>query len=565
MLLAERSQRVELIGVVRADQEEVGSRCATVELCPTVERPAVEPGRQLKRRYAQCDNRQQRQRGSFNEVAARIREPIHGSPLAGGKYATRPEGSPVTHSPIYRPAVESQFGYPRAMPKHKRVYTCDSCGAVQPKWQGQCPDCGAWNSLTETASFGGARAERARDVGAVTVARLDQLDVSHADRLGTGLGEFDRVLGGGLVPGGVVLLGGDPGIGKSTLLLRALADCATRVEACYVTGEESLDQVALRAQRLGVGTVPLELVAETCVETVLGALATRRGLAVLAIDSIQTLFSGELESAPGSVSQLRECTAQLVRHAKAHNVATLLVGHVTKEGTLAGPRVLEHMVDTVLYFESDVGSRFRIVRAVKNRFGAANEMGFFVMGEDGFREVKNPSAIFLARRSSPVPGSATLVTREGTRPVLVEVQALVDATRGQAPRRLAQGFDGQRLALLLAVLHRHTGFAAGDGDVFANIVGGLRVAETAADLAVALAIVSSAYERPVPQDLAVFGEIGLTGEIRPVPFGEERLTEAQKHGFKRALVPRANLPRRSLGLDVVPVDRVSDALAVLGS
>ena len=454
-----------------------------------------------------------------------------------------------------------QFGYSRGMAKAKTIYVCDSCGSQQPKWQGQCPDCGAWNTLNE-ATAPTKRAERAQYTGNVELTRLDRVDIARVERLGTGLGEFDRVLGGGLVPGGVVLLGGDPGIGKSTLLLRALADLAPRVACCYVTGEESLDQIGLRAQRLGVGQVPLELLAETCVETILGRVAGKK-LGVLAIDSIQTLFSQELQSAPGSVSQVRECAAQLVRYAKTHNVATLLVGHVTKEGTLAGPRVLEHMVDTVLYFESDLGSRFRIVRAVKNRFGAANEMGFFVMSEEGFREVKNPSAIFLARHATAVPGSVTLVTREGTRPVLVEVQALVDRTQAQSPRRLAQGFDTQRLALLLAVLHRHCGFASGDSDVFANIVGGLRVSETAADLAVALAVVSSLTEKPVPQDLVVFGELGLTGEIRPVPFGEERLAEAQKHGFKRALVPRANAPRRPLGIDVLPVDRLSDALALV--
>jgi DNA repair protein RadA/Sms len=448
------------------------------------------------------------------------------------------------------------------MAKAKTVYVCDSCGSQQPKWQGQCPDCGAWNTLNEAAAPT-KRAERAQYTGNVELTRLDRVDVARVERLGTGLGEFDRVLGGGLVPGGVVLLGGDPGIGKSTLLLRALTDLAPRVPCCYVTGEESLDQIGLRAQRLGVGQVPLELLAETCVETILGRLGTDKRTSVLAIDSIQTLFSEELTSAPGSVSQLRECAAQLVRFAKARNVATLLVGHVTKEGTLAGPRVLEHMVDTVLYFESDLGSRFRIVRAVKNRFGAANEMGFFVMSDEGFREVKNPSAIFLARHATAVPGSVTLVTREGTRPVLVEVQALVDPTQAQSPRRLAQGFDTQRLGLLLAVLHRHCGFASGNSDVFANIVGGLRVSETAADLAIALAVVSSLTEKPVPQDLVVFGELGLTGEIRPVPFGEERLAEAQKHGFKRALVPRANAPRRPLGIDVLPVDRLSEALALV--
>jgi DNA repair protein RadA/Sms len=448
------------------------------------------------------------------------------------------------------------------MAKPKTLYTCDSCGAQQPKWQGQCPDCGAWNSLTESVAIR-SRAERVHYTGQVELTRLDRVNVSRVDRFGTGIGEFDRVLGGGLVPGGVVLIGGDPGIGKSTLLLRALADLAPRMKTCYVTGEESLEQIGLRAQRLGVAGVPLELVAETCVEAVLARVAAEQGLRVLAIDSIQTLFSEELQAAPGSVSQVRECAAQLTRFAKSRNVATLLIGHVTKEGTLAGPRVLEHMVDTVLYFESDIGSRFRIVRAVKNRFGAANEMGFFVMSEEGFREVKNPSAIFLARHGAPVAGSVTLVTREGTRPVLVEVQALVDRTQAVAPRRVAQGFDVQRLGLLLAVLHRHCGFATGDSDVFANVVGGLRVGETAADLAVALAVVSSLTERPVASDLVVFGELGLTGEIRPVPFGEERLAEAQKHGFKRALVPRANAPRRPLSLEVIPVDRLSEALEVV--
>jgi DNA repair protein RadA/Sms len=448
------------------------------------------------------------------------------------------------------------------MAKAKAQYTCEACGAQQPKWQGQCPDCGAWNSMTESAPIV-RRAETAQWSGGRTeLKRLDSVDVDAVARLSTGLEEFDRVLGGGLVPGSVVLLGGDPGIGKSTLLLRALANLAA-APTCYVTGEESLDQIALRARRLGVGAAPVELLAETCVEAVLARVTALPRLAVLAVDSIQSLFSEQLSSAPGSVSQLRECAAQLVRYAKTRHVATLLVGHVTKEGTLAGPRVLEHMVDTVLYFESDAGSRFRIVRAAKNRFGAANEMGFFVMGEDGFREVKNPSAIFLARRAAPVPGSVTLVTREGTRPVLVEVQALVDRASGQSPRRVAQGFDAQRLGLLLAVLHRHCGIAIADNDVFANVVGGLRVTETAADLAIALAAVSSFRERPMPQDTAVFGEIGLTGEIRPVPYGEERLVEARKHGFTRAVVPRANVPRRDTGLEVVAVDRIDEALRVL--
>ncbi len=450
----------------------------------------------------------------------------------------------------------------RGMARARLEYTCESCGAGLPKWQGQCPECGAWNSVVETPAGARGRGERPPSGGELSITRLDRLDPTRVERLPTTLSEFDRVLGGGLVPGAVVLIGGDPGIGKSTLLLRALANLSSATPVCYVTGEESLDQIGLRARRLGVAEAPVELVAETCVEAILSNLAAKK-LGVLAIDSIQTLFSEQLQSAQGSVSQLRECCAQLVRFAKSKQVATLLVGHVTKEGTLAGPRVLEHMVDTVLYFENELSSRFRIVRAVKNRFGAANEMGFFVMGEDGFREVKNPSAIFLARRAAPVPGSVTLVTREGTRPMLVEVQALVDETQAQAPRRLAQGFDGQRLGMLLAVLHRHCGIACGASDVFANVVGGLRVTETAADMAVALAIVSSLRERPVSQDLVMFGEVGLTGEVRPVPFGEERLIEAQKHGFRRALVPRANVPRRTLDIEVLSVDSLNDALTYL--
>jgi DNA repair protein RadA/Sms len=375
----------------------------------------------------------------------------------------------------------------------------------------------------------------------------------------TGLAEFDRVLGGGLVPGSVVLIGGDPGIGKSTLLLKVLATLAERHAACYVTGEESLSQIGLRASRLGVGGAPVELLAETRVEGVLAAVE-KRVPAVLVIDSVQTLYTDTLQSAPGSVSQLRECAAQLVRFAKARGVATILVGHVTKEGTLAGPRVLEHMVDTVLYFESDMGSRFRIIRAAKNRFGAANEMGFFVMDAAGFKEVRNPSAIFLARGREPVPGSVTLITREGTRPVLVEVQALVDQSLTHSPRRVAQGMDVQRLGMLLAVVHRHCGIAIGDNDVFANVVGGLRVSETAADLALCLAVLSSFRERPIDAELAVFGEVGLTGEVRPVPYGEERLAEAAKHGFKRALVPEANAPRKNPGLEVLPVKRLDEAL-----
>jgi DNA repair protein RadA/Sms len=444
------------------------------------------------------------------------------------------------------------------MARAKTVYTCSQCGAEHVKWQGQCADCGGWNSLVE-GLLGPERSKRAEVAGQIELKRLDRIDVDQVARTSSGLSEFDRVLGGGLVPGSVILIGGDPGIGKSTLLLRALANLAADRPVCYVTGEESLDQIALRAERLGVRSAPVALMAETHVESIVASLS-QAPPAVVVIDSVQTLYSDALQSAPGSVSQLRECAAQLVRFAKTRGTATILVGHVTKEGTLAGPRVLEHMVDTVLYFESDSGSRFRIIRAAKNRFGAANEMGFFIMAADGFREVRNPSAIFLSRRSEPVPGSVTLVTREGTRPVLVEVQALVDGSLGQTPRRVAQGIDAQRLGLLLAVLHRHCGIAMGDSDVFANVVGGLKVSETAVDVALCLAMLSSFRERSLHQDLVVFGEVGLTGEIRPVPFGEERLSEAAKHGFRRALVPEANVPRRDLGLEVVGVRRLADLI-----
>jgi DNA repair protein RadA/Sms len=449
------------------------------------------------------------------------------------------------------------------MARAKTVFTCSQCGAEHVKWQGQCADCGGWNCLVEGLVAPEKRKGPGPEIGR-QLARLDEIAVDRIARSSSGLSEFDRVLGGGLVPGSVILIGGDPGIGKSTLLLRALAELAEARPVCYVTGEESLDQIALRAERLGVRAAPVALVAETHVESIIAALRPAPP-SVLVIDSVQTLYSDALQSAPGSVSQLRECAAQLVRFAKECGTATILVGHVTKEGTLAGPRVLEHMVDTVLYFESDSGSRFRIIRAVKNRFGAANEMGFFVMAADGFREVRNPSAIFLSRQAEPVPGSVTLVTREGTRPVLVEVQALVDQSLGQNPRRVAQGVDGQRLGLLLAVLHRHCGVAVGDCDVFANIVGGLKVGETAVDLALCLAILSSFRERALDPDLVVFGEIGLTGEIRPVPYGEERLSEAVKHGFRRALVPEANVPRRDLGIEVQGVRRLGDAIAAVQS
>jgi len=453
------------------------------------------------------------------------------------------------------------------MAKSRTVYVCSACGDESPKWQGQCPACGAWNTLS--ALHVAARTEpRARAVAAAggesAAARsLGAVEAEEAARVPTGSEEFDRVLGGGLVVGSVTLIGGDPGIGKSTLLLQSAAAMAARVPVLYATGEESLRQVGLRARRLGLGDAPLQLLAETTVERVLDA-ARAGGARVMVVDSIQTMATEAADTSPGSVTQLRESAARLVAHAKSSGTAVLLIGHVTKEGTIAGPRVLEHLVDTVLYFESDVGSRYRVVRAVKNRFGAANEIGVFAMTEQGLKEVKNPSAIFLSRHEQPVAGSLVMVTREGTRPMLVEVQALVDDSRAQNPRRVTVGLEGNRLALLLAVLHRHGGIALHAHDVFVNVVGGVRVGETAADLPAVLAAVSSLENRPLSQELIAFGELGLAGEIRPVPFGEERLREAAKHGFRRAIVPRANAPRKGTsidGLEVFGVTRLDEALA----
>ncbi len=445
------------------------------------------------------------------------------------------------------------------MARTRLAYRCDQCGEATPKWQGQCPACGAWNSLGEEgvavrpAPVPG-RATPVRELGAVA---LDE-----EPRLTTGLAEFDRVLGGGLVPGSVILIGGEPGIGKSTLALQSAAAMAGQLPVLYATGEESLAQVGLRARRLGLSGAPLALVAETSVEQIVAA-CLGRGTRVLVVDSIQTMASDQSGSAPGSVSQLREATARLVAFAKQSATAVIVIGHVTREGTIAGPRVLEHLVDTVLYFESDLGSRYRLVRAVKNRFGAANEIGVFAMGEQGLREVRNPSAIFLSRHEEPVPGSVVLVTREGSRPLLVELQALVDESRAQQPRRVAVGFDNNRLALLLAVLHRHAGLALGAHDVFINVVGGVSIAETAADLAVLLAVASSVDGRPLPVDAIAFGELGLGGELRPIPFGEERLREAAKHGFRRAIVPRANVPKKAIpDLAVAGAATIADALAL---
>jgi DNA repair protein RadA/Sms len=451
--------------------------------------------------------------------------------------------------------------------KSRTAYVCGECGAEFSKWQGQCGECGAWNTLSqvvlESASDAPAAARRGSWAGKIDPPKVTALkDVLHREdvRTSTGISEFDRVLGGGLVEGAVVLIGGDPGIGKSTLLLQALASMAGRLPALYVTGEESLAQVAGRASRLGLPLDGLSALAETGVERILEqAVQTQPKL--LVADSVQTLWTESLTAAPGSVSQVRESAARLVRYAKETGTAIFLVGHVTKEGGIAGPRVLEHMVDAVLYFEGDSGSRFRVLRAFKNRFGAVNELGVFAMSDKGLREVPNPSAIFLSGTGRQ-PGSCVMVTREGTRPLMVEVQALVDASPLSNPRRVAVGLEQNRLAMLLAVLHRHGGVMVGDQDVFVNVVGGIRVQETAADLPVLLAVLSSLRDRPLPEKTIAFGEIGLSGEIRPVPNGEERLKEAATHGFLRAIVPRANAPKAGSykGMEVVAVERLSDAL-----
>ncbi len=451
------------------------------------------------------------------------------------------------------------------MPKAKTSYVCGSCGARAPQWQGQCPACEAWNTLELAASAVSTRGGRGPAPGAAVGSR-SVTEVTGDDepaRTLTGMGELDRVLGGGLVAGSVVLLGGDPGIGKSTLLLQAADALARNQRVLYASGEESVRQVALRAARLGAAADALRLVAETRVESIMGEAVAAQA-AVLVVDSIQTMHSEASESSPGSAVQVRECAARLVRFAKDSGTAVLIIGHVTKEGQIAGPRILEHMVDTVLYFESDPGSRFRVVRAVKNRFGASNEIGVFAMAEQGLREVRNPSAIFLSRHEKPVPGSVVTVAREGSRPLLVEVQALVDEAQGMNPRRVAVGFESSRLALLLAVLHRHAGVSTAAADVFVNVVGGVRIGDTAADLPAVVAVVSSQRGRPLPGDVVCFGELGLTGEVRPVAWGEERLREAAKQGFRRAVVPIANVPRRGIeGLAVEGVARLDEALARL--
>jgi DNA repair protein RadA/Sms len=451
------------------------------------------------------------------------------------------------------------------MAKDKNIYTCTECGGTSPKWLGKCPACGAWNTLIESVAEAGAPvknrfASLAKTAGVAVLADIDAVDT---ERTPTGHEELDRVLGGGIVEGGVVLIGGDPGIGKSTLLLQAL-DALQRAgkSTLYVSGEESGAQVALRARRLGLDRSQVKVLAEIQLEKILSILQAQQP-EVAVIDSIQTVYSDQLTSAPGSVAQVRECAAHLTRAAKASGTCIVLVGHVTKEGALAGPRVLEHMVDTVLYFEGDTHSSFRLVRAIKNRFGAVNEIGVFAMTERGLKGVSNPSAIFLSQHSEPVPGSCVMVTLEGTRPLLVEIQALVDSG-GPSPRRLSVGLDRDRLAMLLAVLHRHAGVACMDQDVFVNAVGGVRISEPAADLAVMLAITSSLRGKPLPKGFFAFGEVGLAGEVRPAPRGQERLREAAKLGFSTAVVPRANAPKKAIeGLSIHAVERVEQAMEVV--
>ncbi len=439
------------------------------------------------------------------------------------------------------------------MARAKTAYVCRECGAHAVKWQGQCPDCDAWNTLTQTTVSSSPASRQQGPEPAV----LESLGEETGLRYPTGFSEFDRVLGGGLVPGSVVLLGGDPGVGKSTLLQQVAAQLPAELQTCYATGEESLHQIAQRSHRLGLDSPSLHLLSDSSLDNILQqAQATEAR--VLVIDSIQTLSSEDVPSAPGSVSQLRECVSRIVNFAKQKEVSVFLIGHVTKEGAIAGP---QHMVDTVLYFETDPGSRYTIVRAVKNRFGASSEMGVFAMLETGFREVKNPSAIFLSREDNSGSGSIITTSWEGSRPLLVEIQALVADANSNYPKRLAQGIDQNRLALLIAVLQRHGGIGLSGEDVFVNVVGGLRIAETSADLPVLLAIVSSFRDRPCREKLVSFGEVGLAGEVRPVRFGSERIQEARKQGFTTAIVPASNVPRKKIkGIEVIAVRKLDDAL-----
>jgi DNA repair protein RadA/Sms len=449
------------------------------------------------------------------------------------------------------------------MSKQKTKYVCQSCGAESPKWMGQCAGCQAWNTLEETreASVASATHRYAAVAGTAQLQRLADVEARELPRRPTGVAEFDRVLGGGLVSGAVVLIGGDPGIGKSTLLLQALAAMSQSARVLYVTGEESADQVALRARRLGLSSPDVDLLAEIRLEVIEDALKQTPAPAVAVVDSIQTIYTSALSSAPGSVSQVRECAAQLTRMAKQSGVPIVMIGHVTKDGALAGPRVLEHIVDTVLYFEGDTHSSFRLIRAFKNRFGAVNELGVFAMTDRGLKGVSNPSALFLSQHAEQVAGSCVMATQEGSRPLLVELQALVDGANMPNPRRLALGLEGHRLAMLLAVLHRHGGVSTSDQDVFVNAVGGVKITEPAADLPILLAILSSLRDKALPVGLVSFGEVGLAGEVRPAPRGQERLKEAAKLGFSVAIIPAANAPKQPIeGLKVIAVNRLSQAI-----
>jgi DNA repair protein RadA/Sms len=448
------------------------------------------------------------------------------------------------------------------MAKAKIQYSCQQCGAVFHKWSGQCADCKAWNSLQESVTSTGSSRKigYAGENSGSQICNLTDITAQDAVRLPSGISELDRVLGAGFVEGSVVLIGGDPGIGKSTLLTQTMANLSQQVATLYVSGEESADQISLRAVRLDLPIEHLRLLTETSVERIL-ALAANEKPKLMVVDSIQTMYTEQLQSAPGGVAQVRESTALLVRFAKHTGTTVILVGHVTKDGTLAGPRVLEHMVDTVLYFEGEADSQFRLIRTMKNRFGAVNELGLFAMTDKGLKAVSNPSAIFLSRHSEPVSGSAILVTREGSRPLLVEAQALVDSSPLANPRRVTLGLEQNRLSMLLAVLHRHAGIAMYDQDVYVNVVGGVRITETAADLPVLMAVISSLRDKPLPVDLAAFGEVGLSGEIRPVPSGQERIREAVKHGFQTIVVPWGNRPREEIkGVQIIAVKRLAEVL-----
>lgn len=452
----------------------------------------------------------------------------------------------------------------------KRAFVCNECGADYPRWQGQCSACHAWNTITEVrlAAAPSARNDRfsgfAGDAKGISrVQKLSEISLEALPRFSTGFKEFDRVLGGGGVPGSAILIGGNPGAGKSTLLLQTMCRLATEMKTLYVTGEESLQQVAMRAHRLGLPTTELNMLSETSIEQIC-LIASQEQPKLMVIDSIQVMHMADIQSSPGSVAQVRETAAYLTRFAKTNDIAIIMVGHVTKDGTLAGPKVLEHCIDCSVMLDGETDSRFRTLRSHKNRFGAVNELGVFAMTEQGLREVSNPSAIFLSRGDEVTSGSSVMVVWEGTRPLLVEIQALVDHSMLSNPRRVAVGLEQNRLAILLAVLHRHGGLQMSDQDVFVNVVGGVKVTETSADLALLLSLVSSFRNRPLPRDLVIFGEVGLAGEIRPVPSGQERIAEAAKHGFKRAIVPNANMPKKNPpDMKVYGVKKLSDALSVL--